>query len=52
MENYKLREFTYNFKVSMPVTFNDGTREVVTVYNTPFNLMKSLYCVDFFSDND
>ena len=52
MENYKVTTFNYNFGVSMPVTFNDGTREVVTVYNTPFDLMKSLYDVDFFSDNN
>lgn len=52
MENYKLKTFNYNFGVNIPVTFDNGTREVVTVYNTPFDLMKSLYCVDFFSNND
>lgn len=52
MENYKLKTFTYNFSISLPITFNDGTREIGTVYNTPFDLMKKLYDVDFFSDNN
>lgn len=52
MNNYKMTEFTYNFAISLPITFNDGTREIGTVYNTPFNLMKSLYDIDFFSDNN
>lgn len=52
MENYQVIDFNYNFSVSLPITFNDGTREIGTVYNTPFDLMKSLYDVDFFSDNN
>ena len=50
MTEYVLVDFTYNFKVTVPARCNDGEVYPLSVWNTPFDLMKSEFDLDFFNE--